>query len=103
MLKANESDFEERVLKADGKVLVDFWASWCPPCKMMEPMLTEMEKQLPEGICFVSVNVDQNPGLASRYSIAGVPAFLLFVRGEVRKRAVGAQTHRQIRALLEIS
>ncbi len=88
-------EFGEKVLQADGPVLVNFWGSWCIPCKQMEPVL----EKLSEGDLDVSifrVNINRNPGLRAHYQIAGVPNFLMFRDGEERARIVGAQSVHQL-------
>ena len=83
----NANNFEKEVLKADLPVLVDFWASWCPPCKMVEQVVEELGRELAGRVKVGKLNVDQNPGIASRYDIKGVPTFVLFVEGkEVARR-----------------
>ncbi len=87
--------FDEKVLQADRPVLVNFWGSWCIPCKQMEPVL----KEVAEGELDVSVfraNINRNPGLRARHKIAGVPSFLLFREGTERARIVGAQSVEQL-------
>lgn len=97
----NASNFEKEVLKADLPVLVDFWASWCPPCKMVEPVVEELERELAGRVKVGKLNVDQNPGVAARYDIKGVPAFVLFVGGKEVARRVGAHSKAQLLQFLE--
>lgn len=87
--------FKDNVIEVDGPVLVNFWGSWCIPCKQMEPVL----KELAEGdldIAVFRVNINRNPGLRAHHQIAGVPSFLLFRDGEERARIVGAQSLQQL-------
>ena len=81
--------FRAEVLEARGKVLVDFWASWCGPCMMMAPVLEQLDAQYP-GLKIVKVNVDAAQEPAVQYGIDSIPAFLLFENGKVTKKTVGA-------------
>ena len=83
------SDFTPEVLQASGKVLVDFWASWCGPCMMMAPVLEDLDKAYPD-LKVVKVNVDAVQAPAVQYQIDSIPAFLLFENGKVIRKAVGA-------------
>jgi len=85
----SQSDFEDVVLKAQGKVLVDFWAEWCGPCRMIGPVLEEMAADYP-GVTFVKLNVDEAPELAQRFNVMNIPTVLAFDDGEVKQRIVGA-------------
>ena len=83
------NDFMPEVLQASGKVLVDFWASWCGPCMMMAPVLEDLDKAYPD-LKVVKVNVDAVQAPAVQYQIDSIPAFLLFENGKVIRKAVGA-------------
>lgn len=83
-------NFNGEVLEADLPVLVDFWADWCMPCKMMESVLDDIADELTGKLEVVRVNVDEEPELATRYNIVSIPAFLLFRNGEVAGEHVGA-------------
>lgn len=89
-VNATESTFDEEVLKADKPVIVDFWASWCGPCRMVAPVLDQIADENP-GVKLVKVDVDANPGLAAKYQITGIPAMKVFSEGKVVKEVVGAQ------------
>ena len=96
VLSVTDLNFEREVLQATVPILVDFWASWCPPCKMVEPVLAELEETLAGRIKIAKLQVDQNRQVASRYDIQGVPTFVLFTGGEPLARRVGAQSKEQL-------
>lgn len=84
-------NFEEEVLNAkESKVLVDFWASWCGPCKMLSPIIDEIASENHEGLKVCKVNVDENQSLAMKYQVMSIPTLLVFENGEVEKTSVGA-------------
>ena len=83
------AEFAAEVLDADGKVLVDFWASWCGPCQMMAPVLEELDAAYP-ALTVAKVNVDEMGETAMQFGIDSIPAFLLFEKGQVTQRVVGA-------------
>ena len=93
------AEFAAEVLDAEGKVLVDFWASWCGPCMMMAPGLEELDKAYP-AVTVAKVNVDELGELAMQYSIDSIPAFLLLKGGKVTKRAIGAMPMETLAAKL---
>ncbi|MCX6742859.1 MAG: thioredoxin [Candidatus Parcubacteria bacterium] len=101
-IKLTAANFEEEVLKSDTLVLVDFWAEWCGPCKMMMPVLEELAKEF-EGkpIKIAKCNVDENQELAQKYNIMSIPAFKIFKNGQVVEEWVGAQTLEGLKAKLE--
>jgi len=84
------SEFDERVLQADQPVLVDFWAEWCMPCKMIDPILEEIASEYEGSLHVGRVNVDVEDALAAEYNIVSIPALLLFKNGEVVGEHVGA-------------
>jgi thioredoxin len=100
-MELRESDFEEIVLKSDRPVLVDFWASWCPPCKMMQPVIEKLATKVGDWADVYSVNIDRNPSLAAKYQISGVPTFVSFASGESIDRKTGALTEGQLTGLLK--
>jgi len=91
-----DKNFEEEVLKSPIPVLVDFWASWCPPCKMVEPTIKELAEQFGNTMKIAKINTDQNPKTASAYNIMGVPTFALFKNGKELTRRIGAQSEHQL-------
>lgn len=86
----NEQQFEEEVLNSDKAVVVDFWAPWCGPCKMVAPVLEEIDQER-DDVDIVKVNIDDNPQTAARYGIMSIPTMLLFSQGAIAGQVVGAQ------------
>lgn len=86
-----DANFEAEVLKSDLPILVDFWAIWCSPCKMQNPILEEVEKELAGRAKIGKVNVDENPNTASKYAIMSIPTLMLFHKGQVVKQFIGVQ------------
>ena len=97
----NANNFEEEVLKSDLPVLVDFWAEWCGPCRMLAPTISEIAEEYAGKVKVGKVNVDENPMLANKYRIAGIPAVLLFKDGSVVKTSVGVKPKAQLEAMLK--
>ena len=85
----NEQDFENEVINGDVPILVDFWAEWCGPCKMLSPILEDVLEELKEKIKVVKVNLDENQDLAIKYSVRSIPSLLLFSKGELIDTKIG--------------
>jgi thioredoxin 1 len=88
--KVSDANFEVEVLKANGPVVVDFWAEWCGPCRMIAPALEEIAGAMGEKVKIVKLNVDENPATASKYGIMSIPTLMIFKNGELSSRQVGA-------------
>jgi thioredoxin 1 len=88
--KVSDADFDSEVLKATGAVVVDFWAEWCGPCRMIAPALEEIAGSLNGKVKIVKLNVDENPQTASKYGVMSIPTLMLFKNGEMASRQVGA-------------
>jgi thioredoxin 1 len=86
-----DQDFEERVLKSDEPVLVDFWAEWCVPCHMVSPVVEEIGQEKGESLRVAKLNIDENPEVTRRYGVMSIPTLMLFKGGEEKARVVGAR------------
>jgi thioredoxin 1 len=91
-----DSSWEQDVLTSDKPVLVDFWAEWCGPCRAMEPMIDELAKSYEGKAVVGKLNADENPAVATKYSIRGLPTMLVFKNGEVVDRIVGVASRQTI-------
>ena len=96
-----DSSFQADVLGAGKPVLVDFWAEWCGPCRMIAPALEELSNELGEQVTIVKLNIDENPEVPSRYGVRGIPTMLLFKGGQPIAQKVGAAPRSQIQQWLE--
>lgn len=97
-----QNEFYEVVLQEKRPVLVDFYADWCGPCKMLMPILEELAQEVKDQALIVKVNIDQNEELAEQYQVQSVPNVFLFENGKVRDSAVGIQSKKQLQNLLGI-
>ncbi len=88
--KTSDASFEADVLKSAEPVVVDFWAEWCGPCRMIAPALDEIAGQVGDKVKIVKLNVDENPDTAAKYGIMSIPTLLMFKNGEISSRQVGA-------------
>ena len=84
-----DDSFQADVLNSDKPVLVDFWAEWCGPCKMIGPALEELSDELGEKVTIAKLNIDENPDTPSRYGVRGIPTLLVFKGGQVKEQIVG--------------
>lgn len=96
-----DDSFEQEVLKAEGPVLVDYWAEWCGPCKMIAPVLEEIAKEYQDKIKVTKLNIDENPATPPKYNIRGIPTLMMFKDGDVEATKVGALSKSQLSAFIE--
>lgn len=101
VIQLNAENFDREVLEKSQPVLVDFWAAWCGPCRMLAPTLEELAKKLADQAVVAKVNVDDHRDLAQRYDISALPTVLVFRNGEVVDKVVGLQSLQFYRAALE--
>ena len=101
MLTFEEKNFEEEVLKAEGKVLVDFYADWCGPCRMMSPVIDDIAKELDGKVKVGKVNVDNNQELAIKYDVMSIPTIMVFEKGNPVKTFVGVTDKQEILDVLK--
>jgi len=90
--EVTDATFEQDVLKAEGPVLVDFWAPWCGPCRMVGPIIDEIAQEHGDKVCIGKLNVDENPGVASKFGIMSIPTIMLFKDGQPDKKIIGARS-----------
>ena len=96
VVHVTESNFEEEVVKSDVPVLVDFWAEWCGPCKMIAPILDEIAKEYGEKLKVCKIDVDSNPEIAPKFGIRGIPTLIMFKDGNAESTKVGAVSKSQL-------
>lgn len=101
VIHVNDSNFSEKVLNATSPVLVDYWAEWCGPCKMIAPVLDEIAKEYTGKLTIAKLNIDDNPATPQHYGVRGIPTLMLFMDGEVEGTKVGAMTKSQLAAFLD--
>jgi len=101
IVELTSENFDAEVLQSDVPVLVDFWAVWCAPCRMIAPVVEELAETYDGSVKVAKLNVDENGDIAFRYNVRGIPALLIFDRGEVRDQMVGAGSRDSIVKLIE--
>jgi thioredoxin 1 len=97
----SDSSFESDVLKSDKPVLVDFWAQWCAPCRMLAPTVEAVAQRYADNAIVVKLNVDENPQVSQRYGIKGIPTLILFKNGKEEERVVGATSKEAISRMID--
>ncbi len=96
MKQVTDATFQKDVLENDKPVLVDFWAPWCAPCRMIAPILDQIAGEHPDELEIVKVNIDENPQIAAKYGVLNIPMLNVYVKGEVAKTIVGAKPKRAL-------
>ncbi len=100
-ISVTDETFEEEVLKADTPVLIDYWAEWCGPCKMIAPVLEEIAEDYAGKLKVAKLNIDENPATPPRYGIRGIPTLMLFKDGNLEATKVGALSKSQLSAFID--
>ena len=101
VMTVDEANFDHQVTKSDTTVLVDFWAPWCGPCKMIAPVLDEIAKEKAGSVKVAKVNIDDNQSLSLKYNIRAIPAILFFKNGQLRDQVIGMTSKKDLLSRLE--
>jgi thioredoxin 1 len=101
IVHTSDASFDKDILKSDKPVLLDFWAEWCGPCKMIAPILDEVAKEYQGRLKIAKLNIDENPQTPPKFGIRGIPTLILFKNGTVEAQKVGAVSRSQLTAFLE--
>ena len=101
VVNLNEKNFEEEVLKSDKTVLIDFWASWCGPCRMMSPVVDEIAEEMKDAVKVCKINIDEEQNLAVKYNVMRIPTFVVIRDGKEIGRTIGVQDKEEIKKMLK--
>ena len=101
IIHVSDDSFEQEVLQSEMPVLIDYWAEWCGPCKMIAPVLDEVASEYSDKVRVAKLNIDENPATPPKYGIRGIPTLMLFKNGEVEATKVGAVSKAQLTAFLD--
>ena len=101
IVSVTDASFDQEVLKSDSPILVDYWAEWCGPCKMVAPILEEIAKEYTGKLKVAKLNIDENPNTPPKYGIRGIPTLILFKNGNVEATKVGALSKSQLAAFID--
>jgi len=101
IINVTDSSFEEEVLRSDIPVIVDYWAEWCGPCKMIAPILEEVADEYSDKLTVAKINIDENQATPQKYAVRGIPTLMIFKDGEVAGTKVGAVSKSQLSAFID--
>jgi thioredoxin 1 len=99
--EVNDKNFNEEIANSDSIVVVDFWAPWCGPCRMLSPVIEELAKEMGKEVKFAKVNVDENPMISSKYRIASIPTVMVFNKDNVKETMVGFRPKADLKQIIE--
>ena len=101
IVNINDSNFQKTVLESQKPVLVDFWATWCGPCRMVAPIIDELSKEYQDKVDFAKINVDENPMLASQYGVMSIPTLIVFKNGKPEHQVIGFKPKNELKTILD--
>ena len=101
IVSLSEATFDKQINDTEKPILVDFWAEWCRPCKMIAPILEEVAQEYGDKVIFAKVNIEENPSIAPKFNIRGIPTLLIFKHGKVVATQVGALSKAQLKSFID--